>query len=111
MQVVYMIKSRMKGVITLAIGDGANDVPMIKEAHVGVGVYGKEGSQAVQNADYAIAQFRFLERLLFVHGRWSYVRIASLIQYFFYKNITFTISQFLFAFYSAFSGRSVYEDW
>eukprot|EP00388_Colpodella_angusta_P014020 GDKJ01035101.1.p1 GENE.GDKJ01035101.1~~GDKJ01035101.1.p1 ORF type:complete len:1436 (+),score=374.33 GDKJ01035101.1:437-4309(+) len=110
-QVVYMIKSRMAEVITLSIGDGANDVPMLKEAHVGIGVHGKEGSQAVQNSDYAIAQFRFLERLLFSHGRDSYIRITGLIKYFFYKNITFTAPQIFFPFICAFSGASLYEDW
>ncbi|CEL98109.1 unnamed protein product [Vitrella brassicaformis CCMP3155] len=110
-EVVHLIKSRMPEVITLSIGDGANDVPMLKEAHVGIGVFGKEGNQAVQNSDYAIAQFRFLERLLFVHGRWSYVRLAKLISYFFYKNITYTVPQFLFGFYSAYSAKSFYDDW
>ena len=69
--------------VTLAIGDGANDVPMIKEAHIGVGISGHEGMQAVLASDYAIAQFRFLERLLLVHGRWSYKRIARLVMFFF----------------------------
>lgn len=64
--------------MTLAIGDGANDVAMIQEANVGVGLYGLEGSQAAMSADYAFGQFRFLTRLLLVHGRWSYVRIADM---------------------------------
>ena len=42
----------------LAIGDGANDVAMIQAAHVGIGIMGKEGRQAVNNSDYAIGQFR-----------------------------------------------------
>jgi len=64
--------------MTLAIGDGANDVAMIQEANIGVGLYGLEGSQAAMSADYAFGQFRFLTRLLLVHGRWSYVRIADM---------------------------------
>jgi P-type E1-E2 ATPase len=63
----------------LAIGDGANDVAMIQEARVGVGISGKEGLQAANSADFSIAQFRFLVRLLMVHGRWSYLRQADLI--------------------------------
>jgi len=55
--------------ITVSIGDGANDVPMIMEAHIGVGVRGKEGTQAVRSADYAVSQFFYLHRLLLVHGR------------------------------------------
>ena len=81
-QVVAMGKERFQK-ICLAIGDGANDVPMIKEAHIGVGISGHEGMQAVLASDYAIAQFRFLERLLLVHGRWSYKRIARLVMFFF----------------------------
>jgi len=64
--------------MTLSIGDGANDVAMIQEANVGVGLFGLEGSQAAMSADYAFGQFRFLTRLLLVHGRWSYVRIADM---------------------------------
>jgi phospholipid-translocating ATPase len=64
--------------MTLAIGDGANDVSMIQAADVGVGISGEEGLQAVNSSDYAIAQFRFLTRLLFVHGHWSYVRNSNM---------------------------------
>lgn len=71
--------------VTLAIGDGANDCGMIQEAHVGIGVMGKEGRQAVRTSDYAIARFRFLWRVLLVHGHWYYVRAAVMVQYFFYK--------------------------
>ena len=71
--------------MTLAIGDGANDCGMIQEAHVGIGVMGKEGRQAVRTSDYAIARFKFLCRVLLVHGHWYYVRAAIMVQYFFYK--------------------------
>ncbi|KAG2702197.1 hypothetical protein I3760_06G079200 [Carya illinoinensis] len=60
--------------ITLSIGDGANDVSMIQAAHIGIGISGMEGMQAVMASDFAIAQFRFLTDLLLVHGRWSYLR-------------------------------------
>lgn len=63
--------------ITLSIGDGANDVSMIQAAHVGVGISGLEGMQAVMASDFAIAQFRYLADLLLVHGRWSYLRICK----------------------------------
>jgi phospholipid-translocating ATPase len=71
--VVKLVKEGL-GVMTLAIGDGANDVSMIQAADVGVGVAGEEGLQAVNSSDYAIGQFRFLCRLLFIHGHWSYMR-------------------------------------
>ncbi|KAL3824467.1 hypothetical protein ACJIZ3_020496 [Penstemon smallii] len=99
------------GKITLAIGDGANDVGMIQEADIGVGISGCEGMQAVMASDFAIAQFRFLERLLVVHGHWCYKRIAQMICYFFYKNIAFGLTIFYFEAFAGFSGQSLYVDW
>ena len=108
--VVRLIK-RATGKITLAIGDGANDVNMMQEAHIGIGIYGNEGMRAVQASDYAIGEFQGLSRLLLVHGRWCYIRITEMIIYFFYKNILFTLPQFYFAFQNGYSANSVYEDW
>lgn len=82
--VVHLVKSGLD-VMTLSVGDGANDVAMIQEADVGVGIAGEEGRQAVMSSDYAIGQFRFLQRLILVHGRWSYRRLAETIANFFYK--------------------------
>ena len=82
--VVRLVKSGLD-VMALSIGDGANDVAMIQEADVGVGIAGEEGRQAVMSSDYAIGQFRFLQRLVLVHGRWSYRRLAESIANFFYK--------------------------
>lgn len=76
MQVTTLIKDDAKK-ITLSIGDGANDVSMIQAAHIGVGISGQEGMQAVMASDFAIAQFRYLKELLLVHGRWSYIRITK----------------------------------
>jgi phospholipid-translocating ATPase len=92
-QVVNLVKKGLK-VMTLAIGDGANDVSMIQEANVGIGISGVEGRQAVMASDYAIAQFRFLRKLLLVHGRWSYLRTAEMIMGFFFKNIVWTFVLF-----------------
>ncbi|KAF7096779.1 hypothetical protein CFC21_098677 [Triticum aestivum] len=99
------------GKTTLAVGDGANDVGMIQEADIGVGISGVEGMQAVMASDFSISQFRFLERLLVVHGHWCYKRIAQMICYFFYKNITFGLTIFYFEAFAGFSGQSVYDDW
>ncbi|KAL6529257.1 putative phospholipid-transporting ATPase 9 [Orobanche gracilis] len=96
---------------TLAIGDGANDVGMLQEADIGIGISGVEGMQAVMSSDIAIAQFRFLERLLLVHGHWCYRRIATMICYFFYKNITFGFTVFLYEASTSFSGQPAYNDW
>lgn len=108
-EVVRLIKDYL-GKITLAIGDGANDVNMIQEAHLGVGIYGLEGMRAVQVSDFAIGEFKYLWKLVLVHGRWCYLRISEMILYFFYKNMVFTIIQFYFSFVSAFSGQSIYDD-
>ena len=109
--VVRMIKANIEGAITLAIGDGANDVSMIQEADVGVGIFGEEGTQAAMSSDYAIGEFRCLRKLILFHGRLNYMRIAEMIIYFFFKNFLFTLPQFFFAFYSGFSGQTIFDDW
>ncbi|XP_061586600.1 probable phospholipid-transporting ATPase IM [Cololabis saira] len=109
-QVVELVKEH-KRAVTLAIGDGANDVSMIKAAHIGVGISGQEGMQAVLSSDYSFAQFRFLQRLLLVHGRWSYLRMCKFLRYFFYKNFTFTFVHFWYAFFCGFSAQTVYDEW
>ncbi|KAF7315191.1 P-type phospholipid transporter [Mycena indigotica] len=108
--VVKLVKKNQKAIL-LAIGDGANDVSMIQAAHVGVGISGVEGLQAARSADVAISQFRFLKKLLLVHGAWSYQRLSKLILYSFYKNITLYMTQFWFAFFNNFSGQIAYESW
>ena len=95
---------------SLAIGDGANDVAMLQAADVGVGIAGKEGRQAVNVADYGIAQFRFLSRLLLVHGTLCRYRLTRLIKYSFYKNVSFCCLLFLYQFYAGFSGQALYDS-
>ncbi|XP_056637997.1 probable phospholipid-transporting ATPase IA isoform X1 [Diorhabda sublineata] len=97
--------------VTLAIGDGANDVAMIQKAHVGIGISGVEGLQAACASDYSIGQFRFLLRLLFVHGAWNYSRICKIILYSFYKNICLYVIELWFAIYSGWSGQILFERW
>lgn len=106
--VVSMVKNSLD-VMTLSIGDGANDVAMIQEADVGVGIAGLEGRQAAMSSDYAIAQFRFLQRLVLVHGRWSYRRVAECIPNFFYKNIIWVFAIFWFGIYSDYDMTYVFE--
>uniref|UniRef100_A0A8C6UA18 Phospholipid-transporting ATPase n=1 Tax=Neogobius melanostomus TaxID=47308 RepID=A0A8C6UA18_9GOBI len=108
--VVEMVKKHVK-VITLAIGDGANDVGMIQTAHVGVGISGNEGLQAANSSDYSIAQFKYLKNLLLVHGAWNYNRVAKCILYCFYKNIVLYIIEIWFAFVNGFSGQILFERW
>ncbi|VEU19547.1 DEKNAAC100038 [Brettanomyces naardenensis] len=108
--VVKLVKRKKKALL-LAIGDGANDVSMIQAAHVGVGISGLEGMQAARSADFAIGQFKYLKKLLLVHGSWSYQRLSLSILYSFYKNITLYMCQFWFVFNNAFSGQSIVESW
>uniref|UniRef100_K3WLK8 Phospholipid-transporting ATPase n=1 Tax=Globisporangium ultimum (strain ATCC 200006 / CBS 805.95 / DAOM BR144) TaxID=431595 RepID=K3WLK8_GLOUD len=114
--VVELVKTGVP-YVTLAVslsnpcsGDGANDVSMIRAAHVGVGVTGQEGMQAVRSADYAVQQFSHLGRLLLHHGRLSYIRTAQCINYFFYKNIVFTLPQIIYGALSAYSGQTFFCD-
>ncbi|RCH99963.1 hypothetical protein CU098_004186 [Rhizopus stolonifer] len=107
-EVVRLVKKGLK-VMTLAIGDGANDVSMIQEANVGIGISGVEGRQAVMASDYAIAQFRFLRKLLLVHGRWSYLRTAEMIMGFFFKNIVWTFVLFWYQIFCQFNGSMMFD--
>uniref|UniRef100_A0A8C0EM89 Phospholipid-transporting ATPase n=1 Tax=Bubo bubo TaxID=30461 RepID=A0A8C0EM89_BUBBB len=108
-QIVRMVKNTKGSPITLSVGDGANDVSMILEAHVGIGIKGKEGRQASRNSDYAVPKFKHLRKLLLAHGHLYYVRIAHLVQYFFYKNLCFILPQFLYQFFCGFSQQPLYD--
>lgn len=107
-QVVHMIKKGYKA-ITLSIGDGANDVSMIQQAHVGVAIAGEEGLQASMASDYTISQFKFLSNLLLAHGQMSYHRISEMILCFFYKNMVWTVSAFWYQFYCLFSANLYFD--
>ncbi|KAL7819956.1 phospholipid-translocating P-type ATPase [Trichoderma gracile] len=96
--------------LTLAIGDGANDLAMIQASHVGIGISGKEGLQAARVADYAIAQFRFLQRLLLVHGRWNYVRTAKFIVCTFWKEMFFYLPAAQYQRFNGYTGTSLYQS-
>uniref|UniRef100_A0A8C7AGQ3 Phospholipid-transporting ATPase n=1 Tax=Neovison vison TaxID=452646 RepID=A0A8C7AGQ3_NEOVI len=108
--IVALVKKYQR-VVTLAIGDGANDINMIKTADIGVGLAGQEGLQAVQSSDYVLAQFCFLKRLLLVHGRWSYMRVCKFLRYFIYKTAASMMVQIWFSFYNGFSAQPLYEGW
>ncbi|KAF2763873.1 phospholipid-translocating P-type ATPase [Teratosphaeria nubilosa] len=109
--IVKAIRARIPSALTLAIGDGANDIAMIQSAHVGVAISGKEGLQAARVADYSIAQFRFLQRLLLVHGRWNYVRTAKFVLWTFWKEMFFYMMQALYQRCNGYTGTSLYENW
>lgn len=103
------LKTRAKKPITLAIGDGANDVAMISAANVGVGISGREGQQAAREADFSISQFRFLSRLVLMHGRWNYHRTTRFILATFWKETFVFFPQALFQTQTGATGTSLYE--
>ncbi|CAL8298624.1 unnamed protein product [Boreogadus saida] len=109
-QVVQLVRSQLS-VMTLAIGDGANDVSMIQVADVGIGISGQEGMQAVMSSDFAISRFKHLRKLLLVHGHWCYSRLANMILYFFYKNVMYVNLLFWYQFISGFSGSVMTNSW
>ena len=106
-----LIKNNYKGKITLAIGDGANDVNMIQSAHIGVGIFGKEGNQAASFSDYALPCFRDLRQLLFWHGRSLGVKSTNFACWFCYKGMLFSGPLVFFNAYAAFSGLTFVEDY
>ena len=73
------------------MGDGGNDVGMILESNVGIGIVGKEGKQASLAADFSINQFSFLKRLILWHGRLSYKRSAVLSQFVIHRGLVITV--------------------
>uniref|UniRef100_UPI00398EEB47 phospholipid-transporting ATPase VD-like isoform X2 n=1 Tax=Pristiophorus japonicus TaxID=55135 RepID=UPI00398EEB47 len=109
-KVVHLVRDKLK-VMTLAIGDGANDVSMIQVADVGIGISGQEGMQAVMSSDFAISRFKHLKKLLLVHGHWCYTRLANMILYFFYKNVAYVNLLFWYQFFCGFSGTSMIDYW
>ncbi|EDX16639.1 phospholipid-transporting ATPase IF [Drosophila simulans] len=108
-EIVTLIKRRKKH-ITAAIGDGANDVSMIQEAHIGIGITGREGKQAARCADFAIARFEMLRRLLLVHGHYNSQRLAFLVLFYCYKNIIITGCMALYQVYDLYSATNVYNS-
>ncbi|KMV65987.1 P-type ATPase [Encephalitozoon cuniculi EcunIII-L] len=95
---------------TLSIGDGNNDVPMLTSSHVGVGIMGKEGTQASLSADFAIPEFRLLKRLILVHGRYNLIRFSKITLNAFFKNIFFISIQFMYNFFNGYSGKPIYSN-
>ncbi|XP_040056467.2 phospholipid-transporting ATPase VD isoform X2 [Gasterosteus aculeatus] len=109
-KVVQLIQDQL-GVMTLAVGDGANDVSMIQMAAVGVGISGQGGMQAVMSSDFAISRFKHLRKLLLVHGHWCYSRLANMILYFIYKNVMYVNLLFWYQFFCGFSGSVMTNAW
>ncbi|XP_029298101.1 probable phospholipid-transporting ATPase VB [Cottoperca gobio] len=109
-RVVKVVREKLK-VMTLAVGDGANDVNMIQAADIGIGISGQEGMQAVMASDFAISRFKHLKKLLLVHGHWCYTRLANMIIYFFYKNVAYVNLLFWYQFFCGFSANTMIDYW
>merc|ERR1712054_99250 len=110
-KLVELVREENAEAITLAIGDGANDVSMIQGAHIGIGVRGKEGNQAVQASDVAVSQFSFLVPLLLCHGRRAYRRVAQFLCYYIYKHIVLATADVIWAHQFRFRGEIAYPEW
>lgn len=110
-KVVSLVRSHREKDMTLAIGDGGNDVSMIQKAHIGVGIVGKDGTQAARSSDYAIREFQHLKKLIAVHGRWNYLRNSTIVQYWVYKNTAFIFVLFWFGIDCGWSGLNYYDAW
>ncbi|XP_047412583.1 phospholipid-transporting ATPase VB isoform X3 [Sciurus carolinensis] len=108
--IVKLVRDKLS-VMTLSIGDGANDVSMIQAADIGIGISGQEGMQAVMSSDFAISRFRHLKKLLLVHGHWCYSRLARMVVYFFYKNVCYVNLLFWYQFFCGFSGSTMIDYW
>lgn len=107
-QIAKFFKNNKKN--TLAIGDGNNDVPMLLTANVGVGILGKEGNQAGISADFAVPDFKSLKFLIFIHGRYNFIRFSKVTLNALYKNIYLIIIQYLYNFFTGFSGKPIYNN-
>ncbi|KAI8025640.1 Phospholipid-transporting ATPase 1 [Camellia lanceoleosa] len=108
--IVNLVKNKTDD-MTLAIGDGANDVSMIQMADVGVGISGQEGRQAVMASDFSMGQFRFLVPLLLVHGHWNYQRMGYMILYNFYRNAVFVLVLFWYTLFTGFTLTTAITEW
>lgn len=96
-----------RSMLCLKMSDPPFLFPLPPAAHIGVGISGQEGMQAVMSSDYSFAQFRYLQRLLLVHGRWSYIRMCKFLRYFFYKNFAFTLVHFWYSFFNGYSAQVI----
>jgi phospholipid-translocating ATPase len=91
------------------VGDGGNDVGMIQEAHVGVGIVGKEGKQASLAADFSIDKFKYLRSLILWHGRLSYKRSSVLSQFVIHRGLIIAVIQAFFSIIFYFVAIPIYN--
>ena len=107
--VVKTIKNYIKNARTAAVGDGGNDVAMIQEADVGIGIVGKEGLQASLAADYSIKEFKSLNILLLWWGRLAYKNTSTLANFVIHKGLIISINQFIFSLMFYYNAVALYN--
>lgn len=93
-EITSKLKSLNKRV--LGIGDGGNDVGMIQEAHVGIGIEGKEGKQAALASDYSIREFQDVLKLVLWHGRMIYMTVSKMCNWVMHRGLIIAAIQFFF---------------
>jgi phospholipid-translocating ATPase len=101
--------AQFTGKRTCSVGDGGNDVGMIQEANVGVGIVGKEGKQASLAADFSIDKFKYLRTLILWHGRLSYKRSAVLSQFVIHRGLIISVIQAIFSIIFYFVAIPIYN--
>jgi len=101
--------SEFTGKRVAGVGDGGNDVGMILEAHIGIGIVGKEGKQASLAADFSIDEFKHLRRLILWHGRLSYKRSAMLAQFVIHRGLIIAVIQAIFSIVFYFVAIPIYN--
>lgn len=94
--ICQLIKKYTNGKRIAAVGDGGNDVGMILEADVGIGIVGKEGMQASLASDFSIMEFGYLRNLILWHGRLSYKRSSVLSQFVIHRGLIISVIQGIF---------------
>ena len=94
---------------TAAVGDGGNDVAMIQEADVGIGIVGKEGLQASLAADYSIKEFKSLNVLLLWWGRIAYKNTSTMANFIIHRGLIISFNQFIFSCIFYFNPVAIYS--
>lgn len=107
--IVRLLKKYSGGKRIAAVGDGGNDVGMINEADVGIGIVGKEGMQAALASDFSITQFSNLKKLILWHGRQSYRASAVLSQFVFHRGLIISVIQASFTIMFYFVSIPIYN--
>ncbi|OMJ90724.1 hypothetical protein SteCoe_6900 [Stentor coeruleus] len=107
-RVVQLLKNNFSfNPLVLAIGDGISDIGMIQEADIGIGIDGKEGSDAAISSDIAIKHFSQLKKLLLIHGHSQYIQLSKMVLLSFYAMIILEVILFIYNILGVFTSFSI----